>query len=121
MEEPVAIIAVLALVIKELISFLKERKDSKWTGAERRAVDVSELNNSIQLLVLPILAKQTEILISMATVEKELDDKVIDMNYNMKFGITGLKENQEKMRVNLHEINGKQQTIIGLLSNLKGN
>jgi len=100
-EEPVAVIAILLLVIKELISFLKERSNEKktWDGNERRTgVSVEEVNNSIQLLVLPILAKQTEILVALEKLSRE---------------------NAEKMFTNLHNLNGDAQTAIGVLQNIQ--
>lgn len=119
-DEPVAIIAVLLVVIKELISFLKERKENKWDGkTERRGANIEEVNNSIQLLVLPILNKQTEILNEIVRLTREQSDRMLNMNYTMTFGITGLKENQEKMRANLHSLNGDAQTGIGILENIQ--
>lgn len=119
-DEPVAIIAILLLVIKELISFLKERRDAKWDGkTERRGANIEEVNNSIQLLVLPILNKQTDILTAIEKTTREQSERMLNMNYTMTFGITGLKENQEKMRANLHALNGDAQTAMGMLENIQ--
>ncbi len=123
MGEPVAIIAILLLVIRELISFLKEKRISNnkknWDGTERRTASVEEINNSIQLLVLPILNKQTEILVALEKLARENSDKMLSMNHLLAFGVNGLKENQEKMRTNLHAINGDMQQAVGILEDIQ--
>lgn len=118
MEEPVGLMAILFLVVKELWSYIKENKN-KWNGTERRTASVEEVNNSIQLLLLPLLAKQIEILTSLEKLARENSDRMINLNYITQFGLTGLKENQEKMRSNLHAIGGDMQQAVGLLEDLK--
>lgn len=120
-DEPVAIIAILLVVIKELISFLKEKRDEKkkeWSGEERRSASVEEVNNSIQLLVLPIMKQQTDILVQLEELSRENSERALNTNYTLQFGITGLKENQEKMQLNLHSINNQMQTVINEIQHL---
>lgn len=120
-DEPVAIIAILLVVIKELISFLKEKRDEKkkeWSGEERRSASVEEVNNSIQLLVLPIMKQQTDILVQLEELSRENSERALNTNYTLQFGITGLKENQAKMQLNLHSINNQMQTVINEIQHL---
>src|SRR5687767_9711211 len=92
----------------------KEKWDSK---TERRSANIEEVNNSIQLLVLPIMQQQTKILSELEELARDNSERMLNLNYSVQFGVTGLKENQEKMRDNLHTINTNQQRIISELQN----
>lgn len=96
MEEPIAISALVLLIVKELFSYLKTQR-----GGERRKPISDELSNELQISVIPILQQQVSILNEL----KELAAQGHDSHIHLQNGISALRDGQDKMRTNLHNIN----------------
>lgn len=95
-EEPIAISALVLLIVKELFGYLKTIK-----GGERRKDVTEELENTLKIFVVPILQQQVAILDEL----KELAASGHDAHIHLQVGVNNLIQGQDKMRTNLHNIN----------------
>lgn len=102
LEEPVGVSVILFLIIKELLTFIKERKD-KWNGSERRLASIDDIDNSIKLYIIPIMNQQVLILSEL----KELAMQGHDAHIRLQGDVDTLKFNDERIRTNLHNISDK--------------
>lgn len=100
LEEPVGISIILFLVIKELLSYIKNRQGN-WNGSERRLASIDDIDNSIKLYIIPIMTQQVLILNELKTLAIQGHDS----HMRLQNDIETLKSNDERIRVNLHNIN----------------
>lgn len=99
--EPVSILVVLYLVIKELISLLKHRKFDGVTGTRMADLVTKEnINTSIAVHLLPLLNRQVEILGELKDIASKNNERMI----TAEIGLNQLIGGQDKIRTSLHNI-----------------